>query len=205
MRRTITLLLTVALVGSTIAIGASGAMAADKHETDHDHDADEYHDHDHDADEYVRYLYVEEQYRKHDYDKDKYKKHYKDNKHHDKDKHEKHYKDKKHHDKDEKHHHKDAIESITFYQEYGNLHELAEAKWNGEEFVIETHDTNDDVSVTVTEYDKNGDPVEVEWEFEGVGQKLQGPHFVRTTSESGTCDFDVDTSTYPYRGTATGC
>jgi hypothetical protein len=190
MRRTITLLLTVALVGSMITIGASGALAADKH--DHDHDTDEYHDHD--TDEHQKYLLVEDQYRKHDYDKDKYKKHYKDKKHHDK--------HKKHHDK---HHHKDAIESITFYQDYGNLHELAEATWNGERFVIETHDPNDDVSVTVTEYDKHGDPVEVEWEFEGVGQKLQGPHFVRTTSESGTCDFDVDTSTYPYRGTATGC
>ncbi|QCW02634.1 hypothetical protein [Natrinema pallidum] len=97
----------------------------------------------------------------------------------------------------------DAIDSITFYNDDGDLEQFAKATWTGDEFVIEKLDGNDDVSLIPTEYTDDG-PVEVEWTYEGyVGS--DHPDLVRVTAGGETCDYAVDSSTYPFTGTATAC
>ncbi|ELY82528.1 hypothetical protein [Natrinema gari] len=97
----------------------------------------------------------------------------------------------------------DAIDTITFYNDDGDLEQFAKATWTGDEFVIEKLDGNDDVSLTATEYTDDG-PVEVEWTYEGyVGS--DHPDLVRVNAGGETCDYAVDSTTYPFTGTATAC
>ncbi|SEP65775.1 hypothetical protein SAMN04489841_0216 [Natrinema salaciae] len=102
-----------------------------------------------------------------------------------------------------------AIETITWYRnlgQSGNIQQLAQATWNGEQFVITTATPNIDVSVSVEETNSADDPTEVDWEYTIPGQgEGRAPDFVRVTSNGDTCDFDVTGEESPFTGTVTVC
>jgi len=93
-----------------------------------------------------------------------------------------------------------AIDTITFYNDDGgDLEQLAQATWTGDQFAIEKVDKNDDISLTVKDYNENG-PVEVEWTYEGYAG-ADAPDLVQVNAGEETRDYEVDTTRYPFTGT----
>ncbi|RZV10988.1 hypothetical protein BDK88_2216 [Natrinema hispanicum] len=93
-----------------------------------------------------------------------------------------------------------AIDTITFYNDDGGeLEQLAQATWTGDQFAVEKIDKNDEISLNVKDYNENG-PVEVEWTYEGYAG-ADAPDIVRIAADGETHDYEVDTTSYPFTGT----
>ncbi|TMT87114.1 hypothetical protein E2L06_11190 [Haloterrigena sp. H1] len=93
-----------------------------------------------------------------------------------------------------------AIDTITFYNDDGGeLEQLAQATWTGDEFAIEKVDKNDEISLNVKDYNENG-PVKVEWTYEGYAG-ADAPDLVQVNADGETRDYEVDTTRYPFTGT----